>query len=282
MATLCLKKLLDQARWKEANYLIRYFASSLVQPPKRTTLPPTWISREHAIKGLLLVPTQAFATDEGAEEEPTRKKKNPNAKKTVESIGRKIPYRIIQLIDDNGNNAGTMHRSDVLRILDESGLKLVLQNEKADPPVYRLMSGQQIHEERLKLREKQKASSKSGPVQQKEMKFSTMIAQHDLDTKIKQIQQWIDKKHHIRITLRQRNVADGPEKMMALFDQILDTMPEKATYLSQPRIVKEGSSTCVLRHMSEKEIREYKAKEKNKDLPKDNGKDAIDADALQH
>ncbi|TNN48223.1 Caspase-8 [Liparis tanakae] len=42
-------------------------------------------------------------------------------------------------------------------ILDEQGLKLVLLSESKDPPVYRLMSGKQTHEEQLKLREKQKA-----------------------------------------------------------------------------------------------------------------------------
>lgn len=54
---------------------------------------------------------------------------------------------------------GTMHRADVIRILDEKGLKLVLLSEHKDPPLYQLMTGKQIHEEQLKLREKQKSKA---------------------------------------------------------------------------------------------------------------------------
>ena len=46
--------------------------------------------------------------------------------------------------------------------MDQHGLKLVLLRENADPPVYRLMTGQQIHEEQLKRAEKKKASPKPG------------------------------------------------------------------------------------------------------------------------
>ncbi|KAH0625091.1 hypothetical protein JD844_033189 [Phrynosoma platyrhinos] len=280
MAALCLKKLLDQARRNQVNYISRYLVSFGVHPLKRTTRFQTWVVTEHA-KKLLCLPSQSFCTHEAAEEKPKTNKVNPNAKKTIESVGKKIPHRIIQLIDENGQNEGPMHRADVIRIMDERGLRLVLLSEKADPPVYRLMSGQQIHEERLKLKEKQKVNPPKGPVQQKEITLSPTIAQHDLDTKIKQIEQWIDKKHHVRVTVQQKRSADGPKDMLALFGQILDAMSEKATYLSEPRIVKEGRSTCVLRHMSDKEIREHKKMEKIKGGQRGTGKSSTDLHALK-
>ncbi|XP_053165321.1 translation initiation factor IF-3, mitochondrial isoform X2 [Hemicordylus capensis] len=279
MAALCLKRLLDQAIRNDVSYITRHFSIFLAQPVKRTAVLQTWVERAHAKKGLLSVPAQVCFTSEGAEEKLKGKKINPNARKTVGSVGRKIPYRIIQLIDENGENQGTMHRADVIRLMDEREVKLVLLNETADPPVYRFMSGQQIHEERLKLREKQKASSKNGPVQQKELTFSAAIGQQDLETKIKHIQEWIDKKHHVRIILHQKNIADGPEKMLVFFDRILETMPEKATYLSQPRVVKGGRSTCVLRHMSDKEMHKYK-KEKKEKVQDDSGKET-ESDVLK-
>lgn len=90
---------------------------------------------------------------------PPKKKQGPRAHATISAVGRKIPQRQIHVISDTGENLGTMHRADVIRIMDEKGLKLVLLNEHKDPPVYRLMSGKQIHEEQLKLREKQKAKA---------------------------------------------------------------------------------------------------------------------------
>lgn len=104
-----------------------------------------------------------FCTDAGnSEKVPVEKKKktlDPRARATVNAVGRKIPQRQIQIISDTGENMGTMHRSDVIRIMDEKGLKLVLLSEHKDPPLYKLMTGKQIHEEQLKLREKQKSKA---------------------------------------------------------------------------------------------------------------------------
>lgn len=49
-----------------------------------------------------------------------------------------------------------------------------------------------------------------------------------------------------------------------LFDQILETISEKATYLSKPKVTREGVSTCILRHMSDKELKAYQKMEKQK------------------
>lgn len=37
----------------------------------------------------------------------------------------------------------------------------------------------------------------------KELSFSSAIAKNDLDTKTKQIAQWIEKKYQVKITIRQ-------------------------------------------------------------------------------
>lgn len=44
----------------------------------------------------------------------------------------------------------------------------------------------------------------AAPVQVKELTFSHGIAAHDLTTKVKQIESWLEKNHHIRVTLRAR------------------------------------------------------------------------------
>lgn len=104
----------------------------------------------------------AFSTDvTGEAPTPTAKKKKQDARghASISSVGRKIPHREIQVISETGENLGVMHRADVIRIMDEKDLKLVLLNEKKEPAVYRLMSGKQIHEEQLRLREKNKAKA---------------------------------------------------------------------------------------------------------------------------
>ena len=109
-----------------------------------------------------LFSTTVDDVDEVPAPKKKKKKEDPRARVTVNNVGRKIQQRQLQVISEDGENLGTMHRADVLRLMDEQGLKLVLLNDKSDPPVYRLMSGKQIHEEQLRLREKQKA--KTGPL----------------------------------------------------------------------------------------------------------------------
>ncbi|KAM6991738.1 LOW QUALITY PROTEIN: translation initiation factor IF-3, mitochondrial [Tautogolabrus adspersus] len=193
---------------------------------------------------------------------PKKKKQNPRGNATITSVGRKIPQREIQVISETGENLGTMHRADVIRVMDEQGLKLVLLSENKDPPVYRLMSGKQIHEEQLKLREKQKA--KAAPVQVKELTFSSGIAAHDLTTKLKQVESLLEKKHHVRITLRSgRGQPAG--NMEATLEQMVQQMEVMVGFVSTPKAIRDGQAAmCILRPPSAKELSQHKAEKKNK------------------
>ncbi|NWJ08564.1 IF3M factor, partial [Crypturellus undulatus] len=129
---------------------------------------------------------------------------DPKRKAAFGSIGRRIPYRILHVINENGESLGNMHRAEALKLMDKHNLKLVLLRENTEPPVYRLMTGKQIHEEQLRRAEKKKASPKTGMcIVQKELSFSSTIARNDLETKTKQIAQWIEKKYHVKVTIRQ-------------------------------------------------------------------------------
>ncbi|KAK2855965.1 hypothetical protein Q5P01_004700 [Channa striata] len=183
---------------------------------------------------------------------PKRKKQTPQAHGTISSVGRKIPQRQIQVISETGENLGIMHRSDVIRIMDEQGLKIVLLSENKDPPVYRLMSGKQIHEEQLKLREKQKG--KAAPVQVKELTFSSGIASHDLSTKLKQVESWLEKKHHVRITLRSGR-GEPANNLDTTLEQIVQQMEVMVGFVSKPKVVRDGQAAmCILRPPSAKEL----------------------------
>ncbi|KAL6095713.1 mtif3 [Pungitius sinensis] len=197
-----------------------------------------------------------FSTDAGdSEQAPSPKAKNkrdPKAHGTIGAVGRRIPHREVQVISETGENLGTMHRADVIRVLDERGLKLVLLSDRRDPPVYRLMSGKQIHEEQLKLREKQKA--KAAPVQVKELTFSSGIAAHDLSTKLKQVEGWLEKKNHVRITLRSGR-GGSAVNLDTNLEQIVQQMEGMFGFVSKPKAVRDGqAAVCVLRPPSAKEL----------------------------
>uniref|UniRef100_A0A3Q2PND5 Mitochondrial translational initiation factor 3 n=1 Tax=Fundulus heteroclitus TaxID=8078 RepID=A0A3Q2PND5_FUNHE len=206
----------------------------------------------------------AFSTG-ASDEEPVpgaRKKKkqqHPGGHASIGSVGRKIPDREIQVISETGENLGLMHRADVIRMMDASELKLVPLRENREPPVYRLMSGKQIHEEQLRLREKNKA--KAGPVQVKELSVSVGIASHDLATKLKQVESWLEKKNHVKLTLRGGRAQQGNDLETAL-EQMVEQMNSALTFVSKPKVTRGGqAATCVLRLLTAKELSQ-KAKSK--------------------
>ncbi|KAM8846287.1 translation initiation factor IF-3, mitochondrial isoform 1-T1 [Synchiropus picturatus] len=217
---------------------------------------------------LSLVRAAALCTAAGdppeAPEAPGKKskKQGPGAQPSFGSVGRRIPHRTVQLIGESGQDMGVMHRADVLKLLDLQGLKLVLLNASAEPPVYRLMSGRQIHEEQLKMREKQK--ERAAPLQVKELVFSSSIAAHDLATKLKQVETWLERTHQVRLTLRCGHPAhkDALDSTLA---EMLRQLDAAFGFVSQPRVVREGkAAACVLRPPTRKELAK---REKEKEAP---------------
>ncbi|KAJ8266956.1 hypothetical protein GJAV_G00136590 [Gymnothorax javanicus] len=197
------------------------------------------------------------ADGQGDRDSPRKRHNNANTRTTIGSVGRKIHQRHLQVIGHDGTNLGTMHRADVLRLMDQEGLKLVALNENKDPPIYQLMTGKQIHEEQLKLRERQK--NKVGPVQVKELTLSTDIASHDLDTKMRQIEGWLSKKCHVRLTLRKGNDGNA-QPLDSKLEKMLQRMPTMVGFISKPKVIRDGrAAMCILRSPSQKEVSQQQA-----------------------
>ena len=58
------------------------------------------------------------------------------------------------------------------------------------------------------------------PTLAKELTFSSNVGQYDLDTKSKQIQQWIKKKYKVQITIKKGKNAGKPEKKKKMQETI--------------------------------------------------------------
>ncbi|KAM9676973.1 translation initiation factor IF-3, mitochondrial-like [Dama dama] len=100
-----------------------------------------------------------------------------------------------------------------------------------------------------------------GPTLTKELTFSSNIGQHDLDTKSKQIQQWIEKKYKVQITVKKVKSADKPEnKTEEMCNRIVQTMSGIATFSSRPQPIRGGKAVmCVLCPLSKKEEAAWRA-----------------------
>ncbi|XP_064349319.1 LOW QUALITY PROTEIN: translation initiation factor IF-3, mitochondrial [Camelus dromedarius] len=244
MAALFLKRLTLQITKTENNCIRSCWGKYVVQ--KMAPAQPSPIAS--APRPSCLTYAKAFSTEDTRDEQK-KKKKDDTA---FSNIGRKISERIIHVLDEQGNDLGHMHRATVIRLMDERDLRLVRRDPGAEPPKYQLLTGAQIHHERLRLRELEKAKPRPRPTLTKELTFSSNIGQRDLDTKTKQIQQWIEKNYRVQITVKKGKSAEEPEsKTEDIFNQILQTMPGRATFSSKPQPIRGGKAVmCVLRPLS--------------------------------
>ncbi|XP_019385687.1 PREDICTED: translation initiation factor IF-3, mitochondrial [Crocodylus porosus] len=279
MAAFCLRKLINQATRNETTCLSRCFGGFLKPIIQKTPLASLWATTIGTKERLVFVPTKSFSSGVDANPKPVGKKKVTPT--TFGNVGRRILNEIVHLIDEKGVSLGNMHRRDVIQLMTERELKLVLLNVDAEPPVYGLMTGKQIHAEQIRRKEKAKANPVTRPTELKEIRLSSVIAKHDLEIKIKHIQQWIDKKYSVKISVTKRN--EDPETMPLLFANIFEALSEKATYQSQPRI-SGNKYVCVLRHMSDKELQKQNMKKvkdnKQNDTLKKCGSEATTSNEL--
>ncbi|XP_075055031.1 translation initiation factor IF-3, mitochondrial isoform X2 [Mixophyes fleayi] len=240
MSGLPLKKMICPATSNWRCYCVRHFGLSNHWNKATSFLP--WNSIAWTAKGPLAVGVKSYSTVEEDLPKPPiiKKKEHPNAKKVIGHVGKIIPYKIIQVLNYEGEEMGKMLKKDVIRMVEKQNLKLISVAEHADPPVYKLLTGL---------------------IYTKELSFLASISQHDLDVKLKQVAQWIEKKRHVKITVLNSRGDTGPDKVMVL-QQVIEKMQDHATCLAQPRQRKDGRAMiCTLRPWSEKELQK-----RNKDL----------------
>jgi translation initiation factor IF-3 len=116
----------------------------------------------------------------------------------VTRVNRQILAPSVRVIEESGNNLGTMKFNDALEKAQSEGKDLIEIVPNALPPVCKIMEmGKYMYEQK-----KGQKVTKSPSL--KEFQFSINIDHHDLETKARQIETLLDKKHPIKVIVRFR------------------------------------------------------------------------------
>jgi translation initiation factor IF-3 len=127
---------------------------------------------------------------------PVPQKEGPRANRDIRGV------RDVQLIDQDGQNRGTVPFFDALAIAEEAGLDLVEIAPNSDPPVCKLLDyGKYRFLEQKKAAE---ARKKQKTVEVKEIKLRPGIDKHDYDVKMKAVQRFFEEGDKVKVTLRFR------------------------------------------------------------------------------
>jgi len=100
------------------------------------------------------------------------------------------------VIDENGENLGVMATEEALALAKERGLDLVEVASQATPIVCKIVNYGKYHYQQEKRLRKQKHRSRL-----KEMKFTIKIGDHDFQTKMKRVREFLTRGDTVRVTI---------------------------------------------------------------------------------
>jgi len=111
-------------------------------------------------------------------------------------VNERIRVPEVRVVDDTGENLGVLPTAQAIALAKEKGLDLVEVAPQASPPVCRLVDFGKFHYQQEKKERKQKHRSKL-----KEVKFTIKIGEHDFQTKLNRVREFLSHGDMVRISI---------------------------------------------------------------------------------
>ncbi len=151
------------------------------------------------------------------------------------------------MIGEKGENLGVMPRAKAIAFTRPAeGIDLIEIAPTAKPPVARLMSYDKFRYEEAKREKKERLAQKGGGV--KQVQISARAAQHDLEVKLKRLEEFLNEGHQVDINVRLRGREKGMKDWARRkLEDFLKMIPPEIEYkrLSEPRFGGYGLSMQI-------------------------------------
>ncbi|CDR33355.1 translation initiation factor IF-3 [Criblamydia sequanensis] len=147
---------------------------------------------------------------------------------------REIRAHKVRLINEEGEQVGIVSFQEALTKAEEAGLDLVEIVPTATPPICKIINfGKFRYDQTKREKESKKAQHQ---IKVKEVKLKPNIDEHDLQTKLRQAREFLDKGNKVKITLsfRGREMAH-PEIGENLMNRVCEELAEAAIAESEPK-----------------------------------------------
>ena len=141
----------------------------------------------------------------------------------------------VRVIDGEGENLGVMFTQEAIEQAADVGLDLVEVSPTADPPVCKFLD---IGKFKYEAQKKANIARKTQKTQElKEIKMRPNIDDHDYDTKMKKVHDFIGDGDKVKITLRFRGRELSHQQLgMALLQRVAENVAEVAKVEAYPRM----------------------------------------------
>ena len=141
----------------------------------------------------------------------------------------------VRVIDEEGENLGVMYTREAIEQAASVGLDLVEVSPNADPPVCKFLD---VGKFRYEAQKKANAARKSQKTQEiKEIKMRPNIDDHDYETKMKKVVEFLGDGDKVKVTMRfrGREMAHG-QLGMAVLQRVATETGEIAKVEAHPRM----------------------------------------------
>jgi len=145
---------------------------------------------------------------------------------------------MVRCINSEGAMVGVISTKDALRMAQDQGLDLVEISPNADPPVCRVMDyGKFRYDESIKhKRARQQAMAHNKPV--KEIKFHANVAEHDFETKVRHLRDFLDRGHKVRLTLQFRGRENAHRELgMTVIQRVMKACEDLSVVEMEPKMM---------------------------------------------
>lgn len=157
---------------------------------------------------------------------------------------RYIRAREVRLIGPNGENAGVVDTRDALQKATEFGLDLVEISPNAEPPVCRIMDYGK-HKYEIDKRKKD-AKKKQSVVKVKEVKFHANVEEHDYETKMRHVRDFIEDNNRVKCTLWFRGRENTHTEIgFELYERIKSDIEDIAYAEQEPKLAGKNLSMLL-------------------------------------
>jgi len=147
----------------------------------------------------------------------------------------KIRAAEMLVLSPEGEKLGVMSKADAMAEAAKFELDLVLIAPQGKPPVAKIVDYGKYRYERKKKEQENKKKQKT--VEQKEVRITPSIGQHDMETKARNAVKFLAKGHKVKVSLAFRGRENANKEFgMETMRRFLDLIGEEGTLEKEPKL----------------------------------------------
>ena len=147
----------------------------------------------------------------------------------------------------DGRNLGVVPTEDAQNLAKSKGLNLVEVSPNNNPPVCHIMDFAKFSFEQKKKEKRNQQKQKQNQIDWKEIRLTPGIAQNDIDTKIRQLRDFLEAGKHVKVVVHYKKKQKRQLAHMDDWNKILDSVVEAVKDIGKTdrNPLKEGTQLAV-------------------------------------